>query len=73
MQLKFRFFQGIAIGYIISKKTPFCCVYENICYGPIVKMLLTKTCAWQEKSFIVIFITLFFYLFYATLSSVCLQ
>ena len=39
MQLKFRFFKGIVIEYIISKKTRFCCVYEKTCYGPIAKML----------------------------------
>ena len=39
MQLKFRFFEGIVIAYIISKKTRFCCVYEKTCYGPIAKML----------------------------------
>ena len=39
MQQKFRFFEGIVIEYIISKKTRFCCIYNKTCYGPIAKML----------------------------------
>ena len=39
MQLKFRFFEGTVIEYIISKKTRFCCVYEKTCYGTIAYML----------------------------------
>ena len=57
MQLKFRFFEGIVIEYIISKKTRFCCVYEKTFYGPIAKTLFLnmlynhgKLCACIIKS-----------------------
>ena len=52
MQLKFRFFEGIVIEYIISKKTRFCCVYGKTCYGPIAKMLFLHSKiynSYQEK------------------------
>ena len=52
MQLKFRFFKGIVIEYNISKKTRFCCVYEENLLWPHSKNAFLKYAlqSWQVVS-----------------------